>query len=55
MEYLIYSQNRLEYEKRVRAQARAMAPQEWTQEYLLIDWKHTFAATANLCFIGLCP
>ncbi|XP_076242427.1 ubiquitin conjugating enzyme lesswright isoform X2 [Calliopsis andreniformis] len=26
--YTIYCQNRLEYEKRVRAQARAMAPQE---------------------------
>lgn len=27
-----YSQNRLEYEKRVKAQARAMAPQEWGTE-----------------------
>lgn len=29
-EYIVFdcSQNRLEYEKRVRAQARAMAPQE---------------------------
>ncbi|CAH1383043.1 hypothetical protein MTP99_007077 [Tenebrio molitor] len=27
--YTIYCQNRLEYEKRVRAQARAMSQQEW--------------------------